>query len=457
MESTTEPLPLQFQSFRDIEASLWQILPINGIAPWDVTRQALWERTLLDFLGVPKLCQEFTKNLMGRYNANRHLTIREVTQARCEVFNAYRIWPLNIRITPREKLILVAWSLSGLKIEPDHRPLAPRIESTWQELHDACCCLVTSSSVALVPYHLFVGGSEYQEQVGDPSCLVCLKNTIRQFIKQVDEEVVAERPWNSWETFGAFHYALRINSLLTIGKTIVPFSAVINGAVIHSGCDQEVVLRPMEVDSSDIEYSSDMTHEVLEEPKIWKNKLGGSGVDIFFALQTLTKDTLLVCADQRKRPWNADGSGRSQLKDFFALSDIAPTSSKYEFILVRGLVNVLSTFSEQDHADIPHDGFVVTSLQAQEFHTCLLPHPAASPLININSSRRSHLQLVLNPYKPECGEAVRNRAKITPFKNEEELREFIDQQFPQMENQGKNKIRWEQMEFICRQVLSPPS
>lgn len=447
-------IPLGLLSFRETEEAIRSIPPINGVLPEQVIHQPPFRRALLTVSGIPRLFIQFTKGLMKNVTPTEPFLTQEMVAIELtKVSTQHSPGSTRLPISPREKLFLVAYSLSGRAVDETASPrFLSELKVTWQQLHDACYCIIGPAKQVQVPYLFMLDCAKATITADDPPCLTALSATIRHFIDYVDARLVLDEPWQSWEEFGLHYWALKINSLLTIGQSTVRFSTLIGGALFQ-GCDQEVVLQPVEVDYSAVPFSATMPSTIgnldnphakinwFKEGKIWKNKACGKGVDIFFALRTTKENTYVVCVDQRKKI--ADSLGPGHFKDLLELANIHPTDKECQFILVRGLVHVLPRFNQKKQNKIPSNCFLVTSQQTREFHTSLFCHPAASPTVNINDAVITHLKLVLN-YNEDCAKEIHNRATTQPFHDEEELRQFISKKFPEMRSES---IRWEQMEF----------
>jgi hypothetical protein len=87
---------------------------------------------------------------------------------------------------------------------------------------------------------------------------------MKRLVEEVDERITANEPCKFWEIFGAIFYALRINSLMVLGLTDVPFSDIILGAQTEK-CDITVSLRPLLFRRSNAEFSKKLPVQIAEK------------------------------------------------------------------------------------------------------------------------------------------------------------------------------------------------
>eukprot|EP01124_Arcella_intermedia_P005494 TRINITY_DN1324_c0_g1_i4.p1 TRINITY_DN1324_c0_g1~~TRINITY_DN1324_c0_g1_i4.p1 ORF type:complete len:678 (-),score=80.47 TRINITY_DN1324_c0_g1_i4:14-2047(-) len=417
----------------------------------ELVEHAAARRALLILSGPPRPFIQFALSMLPN---SKILTKEDVDLTLKRIQNTFAVSWDNEKcsLTSRDRLLIVAYSLSGQVVDTAQSPI-PDKKYTWKQLADACVCIINEKGVVLVTYESLVKCSWERVQKDDPVEFRCLVNTLQSFCRQIDEQMDNNVPWQLWETFGAHYYALRINSLLYCGITTVPFSAICKGSLVN-GCDIMVKLHPVTVLVSSVPYGEDMpaiigsrydpqsAHNWLNGDngigQVWKNQYGGKGVDIFFSLEAVNSPTYVICVDQRKRIAASLGV---QANNLFERSNIIPKCAPLS-VLIRGLCNVLPEFNSTAE-ELPNNCFLVCLQNTEEFHTSLACHPAAYPAIDINNDLKTYLKLVLN-HNNDCATAVFKRVQQKKFNDHKELRDFICNQFPKMDH---DRIQWDQMEF----------
>jgi len=350
-------------------------------------------------------------------------------------------------LKPEQVVLLVAYSLSGINVNPDQSPFGKDDKRTWKSLRDRSVCLLADNGRVVLPYSLLKYASRYtnlqsQSQQNLVKCLIWLS-------EKVDDSMFDVPPWNLWEKFGVCFHALRINSLCVIGKESVPFSTICSGALIE-GCKEEVILQPVTIFESAEKYSVDLGAEISmhQYPQFkvnWVvgnngqsyvvlNQEAGEGVDIFFSLKRKYGDGYVICVDQRKR--EAKNLSKNEAIGLLSGENILPNWIDKENILYRGLFSSFATYARQQQKEQqrqnpgneiqlpqpPNDCFLVSFSNTEAYHSSLAYHPAASPCVNINYDSISYLRLITSS---NGADAIYLRRITKSFKNLQELEVFL--------------------------------
>jgi hypothetical protein len=265
--------------------------------------------------------------------------------------------------------------------------------------------------------------------------------TLRELHKHVDKVAYDLQPWQLWEKFGAFFYALRINSLIIIGNTSVLCSQILHGAKMTDDIvDICVNLLPTKVFWSANHLDANTPRHVqrlgnAHERIDWTsggsiilNGVSGVGVDIFFALP-ITDDPKrrVLFVDQRKRIYGS--FGLSQVKEYLESARIRPMVLD-DAIVIRGVTNFLprANFTEKS---LPPFSFVVARKESCVFHGSLSFHPACSPMTQINIAHRTALKQVFKGRDSENFIDIVLQKRKEPdggFNNMDSLEQFVKSQ-----------------------------
>ena len=325
-------------------------------------------------------------------------------------------------------LYLAAYSISGRSVYGDFRG-----KMSWSRLRDSSVCLIDDNNRVTVPYALFHFISTWNPAESSPSKFNKKEEqafilTLKSLISNVDDMVYSSlRPWQLWEVFGAHFHALRINALMILGHKKVLLRELFLGALVN-GCDQWVLLKPMEVIQTGDVFSRDLGESVgikghSNDRKDWRkggyvvlNGEGGKGVDIFFCLEKADASGEVVITDQRKREFKPLGA--LKLDNLVNEAKMMPSS----------VVCIFSCFASTrlKPEEIPKDTCVVSFAQTEAYHGSLWIHPAASPCVNVNSDSISYLKMVFKGKDSDefCRELVNERLK-QKFSNMKDLKMFI--------------------------------
>jgi hypothetical protein len=384
-------------------------------------------RHLFTLGGVPRYFVEYMRELTnGMTPAD---AFREIESS----------WPSVWSVLPIKKAVkLIAYSLSGQTVRLNETPNG--FETSWRDLRDSCLCITSKESggYVTIPYIVFyqVGTStEPLDALSEPEQFLVL--TIKQMISDVDERIAKEDPWKLWEVFGAYFYALRINSLMVLGHTRIELRQILFGADIN-GIKYRVNLQPMLVKRSSVEFSQDFPKKITdadgetfqwkgEQGKgfIWLNASNGEGIDIFFALSQVSKQSkYVICLDQRKR-MALTSVTENNVATLLDAANIRPKNCASD-ILVRGVSHMLAAFE----GELPRNCFVVRATNSAFFHQSLAGHPATC-LVNMNTAPPQILLILLNN-NPECVQAVCEVREKEKFGSKKRFDKWVRQAFPNM-------------------------
>ena len=338
-------------------------------------------------------------------------------------------------LDPIDFVYLAAYSISGVPVVLVEKVIH---NMKWSRVRDSSLCLLNENSEVLIPYaimHLvaklnidqFLGHVQYD-------AIRCLILCLKGLIEKVDLMVYDKAPWKLWEVFGAYFHALRINSMIIVGKKILKLFELFKGALIN-GCTDEIVLKPMLVMETEDKFSIDIPATIRRkgnslEKRDWLtdglviiNGEGGKGVDIFFALKKNSADGHVICVDQRKRV-AVKTFGKKTANDLMDKARIIPS------ILSNADTVVPCIFSCFASSTIPienmsRNSVIVTFSQSQNYHGCLNTHPASSPSVNINADSISYIQMLFSGKDARllASQICANERK---YKSYEELKEFVN-------------------------------
>jgi hypothetical protein len=234
-----------------------------------------------------------------------------------------------------------------------------------------------------------------------------------------------------WELFGAYFHAIRVNALLVIGKSVVEFKEILNGARV-SGCGDCIVLRPVKVFRTASRFGIDLQDEVGEKCHwisgdegigwVVVNGTNGEGVDIFFCFRAEGSEKYVVCVDQRKRV--AAVLGTKVASDLIEHARrIVPNVLKGATV-IAGLCSMFPNYRGDD-ATLPVNSFVVARNCSNAYHGVVAGHPAARPFVAVNTDAKSWIQMFLRSKAAEVATAICKRRAGTPFRSLEELTTFV--------------------------------
>ena len=123
---------------------------------------------------------------------------------------------------------LAAFSVSGKVITLSDK----RIHGmTWARVRDSSLCLISPRYDVMIPYAIFhrvanIVLTDDTYNMAVLSFVLC----VQELVREVDHRIYDKAPWQLWETFGAYFHALRINSLLIVGLSVVDVRMLFPGA-----------------------------------------------------------------------------------------------------------------------------------------------------------------------------------------------------------------------------------
>ena len=388
--------------------------------------------------GVPRWVTEYVLRLlkeMQNISSDEFLTVETIEFAFKTTKNLYvETWGKSLNEI--DFVNLVAYAISGFKVDESARVIN---NMSWSRVRDSSLCLLNIDYEVLIPYAILHRISEYPVQLFQDNAVRCLILCIRGLIEKVDELIYDKAPWQLWEVFGAYFHALRINSIIIVGRSVGKVKRLFKGAIVN-GCEDEVELRPMLVMETEDQFSADMSsplisrkghyrerHDWLKEGYVVINGDGGKGVDLFFALKKVNSpDGYVVFADQRKRVGGSN-LGKVGVSNLLQKALIMPRFFTADSTLVRCLFSCV-TYAKIEADDLAGNSIVVAYGQNRKYHGTLWTHPASSPFIKINTDPLSYIKMVLSGKdKDKLAEAILERRKTVTFSSSAELGHFIHQ------------------------------
>jgi hypothetical protein len=435
--SKTESLrmPMYLLTESDVETAI-SLIP-NGDR---LLLHAPVRRHLFYLGGVPRWVTEYVLRLLKEIESipsDDFLNIETIEIAFKTIKNVYvETWGKGL--DPVDFVKLAAYALSGLNVDMVDKKIGGM---KWSRVRDSSLCLVNEDCEVMIPYSIFHRlvrytpdsfGNDFTDAIGN--FILCVQG----LIKKVDELIYDKAPWQLWEVFGAYFHALRINSLIIVGHSIVEVNRLFKGAIVN-GCEDEVELRPMLVMETEDKFSTDMLsiigrkgnynerHDWLKEGLVVINGEGGEGVDVFFALKKNSSDGYVVFTDQRKR---VGGNNLGQI----GVANLLQKASIMPRIVAANSTLVACLFSCVNHAnvsavDLAKNSIVVAYGQNQRYHGTFWTHPASSPFVKINTDPISYIQMVLlGKDKRMLANAVLAQRETKTFTTIDDLKIFVNEQ-----------------------------
>ena len=307
-------------------------------------------------------------------------------------------------LTDGELLHLLAHAVSGVNVDVSESSGIRNLK--WGRLFDEGLCMLLPDGQLGIPYCVFRLAAGMDAAPSWKPALKCLLQNLKYLKANVDNVLFDNEPWYSWEKFGACFHAMRVNSLLLLGHTAVPFSRLLRGSVVR-GCSAEVQLCPMQVHAIEEELSNGLRPIVIERQHRrslnWvdgdagiryclMNGAGGKGVDFFSALPRADgSGGLVLYNDQRKVV--AAALGPRTATALLEKASVVPQCLPRESRCVRGLFSILASFNGSSD-DIPEDCCVLSNRPHAAFHGTLALHPACKTYVDVNSDNVSTLRML---------------------------------------------------------------
>jgi hypothetical protein len=243
-----------------------------------------------------------------------------------------------------------------------------------------------------VPYALFVKIANLTIAESDEiktSEQQAFVETVIELHRSIDALLYDLQPWQLWEKFGAYFYALRINSFLILGKSCVALGVFLSGAEVATDIsDVEIKLAPAKVFVCQNTFGAKTTSQIYRQRNLLEvvdwiqtgcialNGDSGEGVDIFFAERNFIDNKPVVFLDQRKRVHGKFHP--STAKTCFAKLAICPEFLKQDALIVRGVMNCISIDSLGNEFAVPPGCYLMSREQSMIFHGSLAYHPACT-------------------------------------------------------------------------------
>ncbi|KAI3643840.1 hypothetical protein MP228_010004 [Amoeboaphelidium protococcarum] len=388
--------------------------------------------------GVPRWVTQYILLLLKeieRVPSDSNLDVETIENAFLFVKNQYvEMWGKGLG--PDNFIKLAAYALSGQQVDEE---LTDINGMSWSRVRDSSLCILSDSCEVMIPYAILHRISKYppnQFHDNNVRCLICC---IKGLVDKVDMLIYDKTPWQLWEVFGAYYHALRINSLLIVGRPIVQVKELFKGAIVN-GCEDYVQLKPMLVMETDDHFSADISstsfgrkgnnserHDWLREGLVVVNGEGGQGVDLFFALQKQSSDGYVVFTDQRKRV-GGNNLGLVGISNLLQKAQIMPRILASNSTLVTCLFSCVAEANVRA-TDLAENSVVVVYRQSRRYHGTLWTHPASSPFVRINTDPVSYIQMVLaGRDKRKLAGAILVQRETHPFTSINELEAFVHQQ-----------------------------
>jgi hypothetical protein len=333
-------------------------------------------------------------------------------------------------------LRLIATAVSGKQVHGAND--SGLKDSKWGRLFDEGLCMRLLDGKLGLPYCVFRLAAVMDADPTWAPELKCLLQNLAYLKRNVDDVLFDNESWLSWEKFGACFFAMRVNSLLVLKHTVVPFARLLRGSKLN-GCSAEVTLVPMEVHAIRETLNSELSKVVTEKEEHndlnWVegnsgirhcliNGVGGEGVDFFSALPLADgSGGMLLYTDQRKVVAASLGAKvATRLLDKANIKPhVLPRGSRF----VRGLFSILASFNGTE-GEIPTDCCVLSYREHSEFHGTLAVHPACKTYVDINYDNVSTLCMLKSVKK--IAKIIIHQRRAKPFHDVKSFAEFCTTQ-----------------------------
>ncbi|TMW58955.1 hypothetical protein Poli38472_007100 [Pythium oligandrum] len=410
----TERLPMYLLSMDQV----FSIVESNASYAWLLSYARIC-RHLFILGGVPRWVVEYLSAVKKACVPGEPVSLDNIDKCFVAVWTKYVEYYLKSLETP-QLVRLAAFAVSGQTVNPLGTFDG---DLKWSRLRDSSLCLLiprkssTSGKYDVrVPYALLENiGSRREEMVTEAERNFA--SALNDMRDEVDSTMFKLQPWQSWEIFGACFYAVRINALLVLGHSPVKLGDLLPGTLMSDETRAiSVKLVPSRVIRCAGAFGASTppliprkgnqleTIDWTSGGYIVVNDDGGAGVDIFFALEDATTGNTIVFVDQRKRQLSKFQP--SHAKDYLGKLSVCP-----DFLvasgarLVRGIMNSVAS-SNLAKYEVPHNCFILSRRESEQFHGTMVYHPACSPFICINSACKTALKIVLNGNAREVDEII---------------------------------------------------
>lgn len=285
-----------------------------------------------------------------------------------------------------DRLQLAAYAASGVRVWPNDQF---NTLWTWAQLQEASICTLhrledNSGYQVHVPYALLVNLATQRTREA-PRPVKAFISSLDYLYRHIDENDYGEcsHQFTSWQTFGAYFYAVKINALVVIGKSKISLGDIFGGALMPDELRAvEVELKPTQVllacdmDGEELTTFGNVFGETIKIEN-WYSKgfivqdmredNFGERTDAFFSLRIVGSKLHVTVLDRRTS--NTD------------FSKLIPSLPKLlrgrNDRLVRAYVNSVVPDKE---FDAPLDRIVVQEGQSVQFHAGFWNHPACLPV-----------------------------------------------------------------------------
>jgi hypothetical protein len=378
----------------------------------DMVRNLLFQSCLYELGSIPRNIVYFSQGALSGERFDLHALKDRVINAHAA---QWKECPPGILFN------LVAFSLSGLSVEPNLPSEPDQNSLTWRQLASRGLLELSERDQVFVPFVAILAIL----QLNIPSDL---KQSVRPFMKSLREvkhllnNMYASR-WEQWERFGSHFHCVRMNALLALGHGSVSLATLFPGAQYSSFAQSSlfVTLRPAKVMKAQIPLSVDSNLESisgeqgsvnLKDPKhcfVMLNADKGKGVDVFFLLPRADGEGYVLILDERKRAASLTLSDKP-IKSFSQrMSAVVPRNLE-NVTIVRCLFASLSSFGKEKYV-IPQGVLIFGKEELRIYHTSLAYHPAARCRINVHLADQTLLASGLQEFMTkkiatECAAAI---------------------------------------------------
>jgi hypothetical protein len=164
----------------------------------------------------------------------------------------------------------VAFSLSGLSVQPNLPSEPDQNSLTWRQLASRGLLELSERDQVLVPFVAILAllqSSDLEQSVRHP-----FMNSLRE-VKDLLDVLLTPR-WEQWERFGSHFHCVRMNALLALGRDSVSLATLFPGAQYSSFAQSSlfVTLRPAKVMKAQVPLSVDSDLESISGTRFGQPK-----------------------------------------------------------------------------------------------------------------------------------------------------------------------------------------
>ncbi|KAI3659722.1 hypothetical protein MP638_005196 [Amoeboaphelidium occidentale] len=418
-------LPMHLLSYADVEDVIGSVEKGDELLQYAHAR-----KNFLCLGGVPGWIVHFVSRLLETLNRKGVLTEKVINEAFTEIeAHLNTIWDESM--DTKNLIKLAAYSISGVIVALKDTPIAG---ISWSVLRDQSLCILDEYDRVIVPFTIFRRVAKIDLKAIESKKSKYFVKCIKEFIEHVDDIIFDVEPWNLWKTFGAYFHALRINSLLVIGRKTASVHSLFNEACINLSFNEDLVLNPTSVvhcmegtsaiSSAEVKVKDSATekHNWIEENIIVISGNAANGPDVFFSMET-TNGRTVVFLDQRIKFLGFE-IGLQAIESVVREARLDLEFLPAESFVIPCLFNcTIKAFFWSENLPVNSIAFRSEGLEC--YYGSLYTHPSAVPYVDINHAPCSYINMLLDGTKDKVEEVAKAITSKRDFTDLNELEIFI--------------------------------